>query len=47
MQEILYENGCDQDYINTKSTKTDQVQTKQQGVEQNVLECNILVKVDS
>merc|ERR1712038_1745614 len=31
MQEILYENGCDQDYdynINTKSTETDQVKTK-------------------
>merc|ERR1712113_673840 len=31
MQEILYENGCDQDYdynINTKSAETDQVQTK-------------------
>merc|ERR1712014_298173 len=34
MQEILYENGCDQDYdynINTKSAETDQVQTKRQG----------------
>ena len=31
MQEILYENGCDQDYeynTNTKSAETDQVQTK-------------------
>merc|ERR1712029_682368 len=31
MQEILYENGCDQDYdynINTKSTETDQVKTR-------------------
>ena len=31
MQEILYENGCDQDYdynTNTKSAETDQVPTK-------------------
>merc|ERR1712038_952067 len=31
MQEILYENGCDDYSINTKSTETDQVQTKRQG----------------
>merc|ERR1712113_1212609 len=30
MQEILYENGCDQDYdhINTKSTETDQIKAR-------------------
>merc|ERR1712173_417076 len=34
MQEILYENGCDQDYdynTNTKSAETDQVKTKRRG----------------
>ena len=31
MQEILYENGCDDYNINTKSAETDQVQTKRQG----------------
>merc|ERR1712099_203893 len=34
MQEILYENGCDQDYdynTNTKSAETDQVPTKRRG----------------
>jgi len=31
MQEILYENGCDDYNINTKSAETDQVQTKRRG----------------
>merc|ERR1712014_60399 len=31
MQEILYENGCDDYNINTKSAETDQVQTKRGG----------------
>jgi len=31
MQEILYENGCDQDYDYTKSAETDQVKTKRRG----------------
>merc|ERR1712165_645282 len=34
MQEILYENGCDQDYdynTNTKSAETDQLKTKRRG----------------
>merc|ERR1712173_502064 len=31
MQEILYENGCDQDYDYTKSAETDQLKTKRRG----------------